>query len=264
MILHLPRLKARRGLLPIDKHPAIGEQDAQVFTCPGCSRPLPNGTWRCPGCGVVLVLGVMLRRALGILGVGVVLGAVVAGSLVLALTGLVPASNGIAADPGVSGATGAQPSAIAEASNGAPVLAPNVPQTAVGALSGTAVVNARLVGDAATLTKILARKGDTTAQIERQLRALGADAAQGIDMTGRMAGWADAAVVRKQLTDFYTLMADTARDGLRASLTDRNAYRSAAWKMLSVVKTLAPLDAGSRSLAGSVNVILPSIGLPGA
>lgn len=264
MILHLPRLKARRGLLPIDKHPAIGEPDAQVFTCPACSRPLPNGTWRCPGCGVVLVLGVMLRRAVGILGIGVVVGAVVTATLMLALTGWLQASSGIAVLPGASGTTGAQPSATATASSGAPVLGPNVPQTAVGALSGTAVVNGRLVADAATLTKILARKGDTTAQIERQLRTLGADAAQGIDMTGRMAGWTEAAAVRKHLNDFYTLMADTARDGLRASLTDRTGYRSAAGKMVGVVRTLAPVDAESRLLAGTVNVILPSIGLPGA
>ena len=34
---------------------AIGDTDANVFTCPACSRPLSEGTSRCPGCGTRLI-----------------------------------------------------------------------------------------------------------------------------------------------------------------------------------------------------------------
>ena len=58
---------------------AIGETDANVFNCPVCARPLSEGTSRCPGCGVRLIMGVQLRRAAAILALGVVLGVLIGG-----------------------------------------------------------------------------------------------------------------------------------------------------------------------------------------
>jgi hypothetical protein len=257
----MPRLKVRAARTRVDRGPAIGDADSHVFSCPGCNRPLPNGTFRCTGCGIRLVLGVKVRRAAGILGIGVIVGVLAAGIIGLTLTGWMQPSGGIAAVPGTTGATGAQPSGAA-ASSAAPALPPNVPRTAVGALGGTAVINKRILADAAVLSKTLAKSGDAVA-IARNLRTLAADAAQGIDMTGRMAGWTDAAAVRKQLNALYGLMADTAHDGLQASLTNKNAYRATAKKMLADVKTVAAVDAASRVLAGTVSVQLPLIGLPG-
>lgn len=264
MLINMPRLKLKRGRPPTVRGPAIGDSDSRVFTCPGCSRPLPNGTWRCPGCGAKLVLGVQLHRAVGILGIGVVVGVISAGILGMTLTGGLP-FGGTAAAPGATGATGAQASAGASASNGVVVLPANVPQTAVGALKGTAVVNARIVADAAALNKVLAKKGDTTAQIARALRVLAADAAQGSDMTGRMAGWADASALKKQLNGFYLSMADTARDGLQGALTDKAGYKSAGKRMVAVVKGLGAVDTASRKLAATVGVeLLPLTGVPKA
>ena len=68
------RGKSRGPKPPEDKGLAIGETDARVFNCPACARPLPNGAWRCTGCGVRLVMGVTLRRALGVLVLGMALG----------------------------------------------------------------------------------------------------------------------------------------------------------------------------------------------
>jgi hypothetical protein len=258
--LSMPRLKVKAARPRADRGPAIGDADSHVFSCPGCNRPLPNGTFRCPGCGIMLVLGVKVRRAAGILGIGVIVGVLAAGIIGLTLTGWTPASGGVAVVPGATGPTGAQASG-AVASAAAPTLPANVPQTAVGALGGTAVINKRILADAAILTKTL--KGGDPVAIARNLRTLAADAAQGIDMTGRMAGWTDATAVRKQLDALYGLMADTAHDGLQASLTNKNAYRATGKKMLTAVKAVAGADAASRVLAGTVSVQLPLIGLPG-
>lgn len=262
MLMNMPRLKVRRARTQTVKGPAIGDADARVFTCPGCSRPLPNGTWKCPGCGVRLLLGVKLQRAGAIAGIGALIGAVAVVILGLTFLGWLGPTAGAAAESGPSGATGATPSGGSGVSGVPAVLPPNVPATAVGALRGTATINARILADAAALNRLLAKKNDQTIPISRALRALGADAQQGIDMTGRMAGWADATDLRKQLTGFYALMADTARDGLQLSLTDKNGYRNAGKKMVAVVKAVAAVDAVSRTLAGTVNMELPLIGLP--
>ncbi len=50
-----------------------------------------------------------------------------------------------------------------------------------------------------------------------------------------MAPWTAAASVQAGLTDFYTTMATTARDGLHAPLADLAAYRATAKAMLKVV-----------------------------
>ena len=58
---------------------AIGEVDAHVFDCPACSRPLPDGTYTCPGCGAHLIMGVRLKRAGAILALGVAIGILIGG-----------------------------------------------------------------------------------------------------------------------------------------------------------------------------------------
>ncbi len=103
----------------------------------------------------------------------------------------------------------------------------------------------------------LERKGVSANELAKGLRALAADAASGIDLTSRMAPWTAAASVQAGLTDFYTTMATTARDGLHAPLADLAAYRSTAKAMLEVVAGLDAVDTASRSLAVSVGLDLP-------
>ena len=234
---------------------AIGETNVRVFNCPSCARPLAEGTWRCSGCGVRLVMGVKLRRALGILTLGIVLGVPL---------GVVATASAVSLSlPGPPAVVVAQPSATpappsAAPSPSAPVTI-NVPQSAISALSGTAVVNGRITVDAATLSKTLANKGATPIEIARALRSLAADATLGIDLAGRLSPWWDAAVVQGRLEDFYQGIAQTAHTGLRASLADAAAYRKAGTDMVRILADLDKVDAASRALASTVDLELPPI-----
>jgi hypothetical protein len=240
--------------------PAIGEIDAHVFTCPACARPLSNGTARCPGCGVHLIIGLRARQAGGILALGVAIGVLV-GVAVTAVT--ISASL-----PSTVQAAAVLPSAAPAVA--VPSLAPpaiTIPiqgahTVAMTALSGTAVVNGRIALDATTLRTTLADRAATTADIARALRSLAADAALGSDLTGRLGVWPAAAPVTTDLETFYRSMAGTARDGLRSSLGDNGSYRAAGAAMLKVLAGLGRVDAASRTLAQTVDLELPPVVLP--
>jgi hypothetical protein len=133
------------------------------------------------------------------------------------------------------------------------------PAGALAALSGTAVINGRITVDAATLAETLSRKGATTIEVARALRSLAADAALGLDLTGRLAPWAEAAPLVAQLDEFYRAVATQARAALRASLADAAGYRRDGAQMLKVLQGLADVDAASRAFAATVGVVLPSI-----
>jgi cell division GTPase FtsZ len=139
-----------------------------------------------------------------------------------------------------------------------------VPSTAISALSGTTVVNGRISVDAATLSETLKKKDVQTIEIARALRSLAADAALGSDLSGRLSPWPEARDVQAQLDSFYQAMAETAKTGLRASLTDTAAYRKAGAAMLVVIKQLDDVDAASRALAESVGIELPPVAIPEA
>lgn len=238
---------------------AIGETDVNVFNCPACERPLSEGTSRCPGCGVRLIMGVMVKRAGAILALGIAFGilfggAVTASAITLSLHDSKPA---IATLPSVAPvAASAAPSSVARVAA--------APQTAISALSGTAVVNGRIAIDATTLSATLATPKATTIEIARALRSLAADAALGSDLVGRLAPWRDAEPVKTQLDAFYQTMAETARIGLRASLTDEASYRTAAASMATVLGSLGEVDSASRTLATTVYLELPPVAFPGA
>jgi hypothetical protein len=68
--------------------------------------------------------------------------------------------------------------------------------------------------------------------------------------------------VKTDLEAFYRQMADTARQGLRASLADSISYRAAGDKMVAALAGLADVDAASRSLAASVELELPPVAIP--
>ncbi|MFL5674748.1 MAG: hypothetical protein ACJ779_07060 [Chloroflexota bacterium] len=239
---------------------AIGDADAHVFTCPACARPLSDGTSRCPGCGTRLIMGVRLKRAGAILALGAVIGVLVGGLTTAAAITLSlhdPARVAPATVP-VAPVAAVVPSALP-----AFVVAPDLgaPVASVSALSGTAVVNGRITADATTLAQALRRSNATAIELARALRSLAADAALGVDLAGRLQPWTEAADVRVGLDDFYRTMADTARQGLRSSLTDDAAYRRAASAMLAVLRKLGDIDARSRALAGTVDLELAPVSL---
>ena len=250
--------KARIAKLAASQGQAIGEADAYVFNCPACARPLSNGTMKCPGCGSRLIMGVLLKRAGAILVLGIAIGVVVGGGLMGSIAMLSASTSATAIQQPVATIPTTAPVAPTVPTAAPPLAA--APQTAISALSGTAVVNGRITVDAMTLKTTLATRGVSTFEIARALRSLAADAALGMDLTGRMAPWTDARHVTAELDAFYRSMASAARDGLRASLTDASAYRASATAMLATIEDLGSVDASSRALAATVSLELPPVG----
>ena len=236
---------------------AIGEMDAHVFNCTTCGRPLADGTWSCPSCGTKYVLGVTVKRASVLLGLGLVFGVVVGGVVTAsAITMSAPAKP-------VEAAVVATPAPVATAMPSAAEVVPvGPPQAAVSALSGTAVVNGRISADAVSLAATLADPTATTSDIARGLRLLSADARQGTDLVARLAPWREADVARGHLDDFYRRMSDTATEALRGSLNDASGYRSSATEMLGVLSRLSAVDTESRALAATIDLELPPVVLP--
>lgn len=238
---------------------AIGEVDAHVFNCPACARPLSDGTNKCPGCGARLIMGVRLKRAGAILALGAAMGLLLGGGATAAAITLSLREP----DPAVVPVASAEPSAPPP--NAEPTFAyvdPGAPQSAMSALSGTAVVNGRIAVDAQTLASTLARSGATTSEIARALRSLAADATLGIDLASRLVIWTDASATQAALDGFYRDMAEAAKAGLRASLTDGVSFRKAGHDMLAVLAKLGAVDAASRVLAATIDLELPPVALP--
>jgi len=256
-------LRGRSGTVigPVpERRFAIGETDERLFDCPGCARPLSVGTSKCPGCGVHLVMGVMLKRAGLILALGIAFGVVAGGAATataISLSRGVPTAIDVAARPVAAGAPVSAPSSRPSE---VPLLA--TPPAAVFALSSTAVVNGRIAVDAVTLSTTLAAKDASSIEIARALRSLAADAALGIDVAGRLGSWRAAGPVMSDLETFYRTMADTARNALRASFADKAGYRSAARDMLKFLEGLGEVDAASRTLAATVDLDLAPVALP--
>ena len=195
---------------------------------------------------------------------GVAIGVLVGGTAITAALGfsLTQSLGGTAVQPSASPiAATAAPSAVVVAP---PVAPPGAPPAAISALSGTAVVNGRIAVDASTLDGTLARRDATTIEIARALRSLAADAALGVDLTGRLRPWTAAAPTMTKLNDFYHSMATTAHLALRAPLSDGRSYRQAAAKMMTVLGSLGDVDASSRTLAATVGLELPPVTLSGS
>jgi hypothetical protein len=242
--------------------PVIGAPDVRLFDCPACGRPLQRGTARCTNCGTRLVGGRPMRRVATFAGVAVVavlvLGAV--GMTALAMSPSQPQTGGV--PTGSAGAS--QPTATAAAPSEPPTTPTGVPAAAAAALGGTAVVNNRITTDAAALAQVLSNAGTPTINVARALRALAADAQLGLDMTGRLTPWTDAAPVAAKLDAFYGGLADAARDALRVSLNDGAAYRRAGAELIAQVRGLAEVDAATRQLAATAGLSLPPLQAAGA
>lgn len=236
----------------------IGEDDANIFDCPACRRPLATGSSRCPGCATRLVAGVKLSKAVGFIVAGGLAGAFIGGGVIGAAAVLAqPATVAVVETPPV-----VAPSSAPIASAPAPVVAPTVPATAVSALRQSALLNQRLVADTAHLAAVLALDEPSSVEIARALRTLAASAAFGDRIAPDVADWPEATAVSVALVDFYAAIGGTAREGLSYSLNSTAAYVAAGEAMLAVMAGLPDLDAAARAVAMTADIDLPVVPLP--
>lgn len=260
----LPR-KARRSP-KAQEHGAIpiGENDADIFDCPTCARPLAVGSSRCPGCRTRLIARVQASRAIGFMVGGLVVGLLVGGGSLAALGALSRPLDATAAAVPIASAVPAATSAAVPIASVAPVQAPQVPSAALSVLVRSAQINERLALDAARLATALAAPVPSTADLSRTLRTLASNAAFGARIAPDLAAWSQGSSLATGLTEFYASIGSIAHEGLAASLANTAAHVAAAQQMLVVIDGLAGLDARARVLASQADVDLPPVTLPAA
>ena len=203
----------------------IGDRDAHVFNCPVCARPLPDGTWECPGCSTHLIFGVTFRRAGGLLAFGAVVGILFGGLAMSVAIGLglptgTTAGNGIIGNPTNPG--GSPKASLAPGA--APVVV--APKAALAAMRQIALLDERMAADGATLKAAV--KANRTGDIARALRTLGADASVGSKYLTGLGTWPDAAAVAVSREAFYASVASTPERDWRSPCRTRRATRRRA------------------------------------
>ena len=125
-----------------------------------------------------------------------------------------------------------------------------IPSPAVSALRQAAIINGRLAGYAVELDRAIAAKSTKGIDIARILRAMSADVLFGIDIAPSIAPWTEATGLSSDLGAFYAAVRDTAQAGLKASVSNTSAYKTAGKRMAKVLSALPKLDARA---AGIVN-----------
>ncbi len=238
---------------------AIGEADAHVFNCPTCSRPLNDGTPKCPGCGTRLIMGVAVRRAMTLIGFGAIVGLFVGGMITsVAIKSLVDPAATAVFDPADGGTVPVATAAAGPSTIPVPSAIPVSP-AALTALRQTALLDARIADDASSLARLAS--GGSANDIAKVLRTLSADAAIGADIAPRLAAWPEAQTLSGDRAAFYGAISTSAHSSLGDSISDTKAYRANAKSMLKVLQQLGPLDAASRTLASVAEVELPPVDL---
>ncbi|MBA2300263.1 MAG: hypothetical protein H0W22_05760 [Chloroflexi bacterium] len=234
----------------------IGEVDANIFACPACSRPLGVGTSLCPSCGTHLIAGVRTSRAVVFVGIGLFSGMILGAGLMAALSVTTPRPLDLAvadAPPIVA------PSQVPVASAAAPPVDAGISSGAMSALRQSTLLNQRVLGDADRLTAALSAPKPSSAVIGPILRTLASTASFGAGVAATVGSWDRGDAVSKDLALFYASIAETADEGLSASFANNRAYVAAAEKMLEIVGGLGAIDAASRTLAASADVVLPPL-----
>jgi ribosomal protein L37AE/L43A len=263
MTVDVARGRARRGkniaTEQISQIAAIGEADANIFSCPRCKRPLAVGISRCTGCGLRMVGGVPLMRVAGFVAAGLVLGLLVGGGAVVAVTALSrPVDKPLAQAP--ANVTPAAPSTAPVAPTAAaPAVNPGIPASAVSALRQSTILNQRLLADADKLAAALRAGSPSGAEIAPLLRTMASTASFGDRLAPAVADWSDGAAVSQGLTTLYAAVGRVAEDGLSASVQNGRAYADAGKRMLAVLSQITELDAASRALAASADLELPPL-----
>lgn len=235
---------------------AIGEIDANIFNCPACARPLGIGTPRCPGCSTRLVAGVTMGKAASFVVVGLSFGMLIGGGSVALAASMNRPSTVVAAEPPPIVVPSQVPVASAVAP---PVIDPTVPSAASSALRQSAVVNQRIVADAARLTAALDAARPSATDIAPILRGLASTAGFGDRVAPDIADWGEGATLSQALVTFYAAIGGAADDGLAASLSNDRAYVDAGRRMMAILGGLIDLDAAARTLAADADVDLPPL-----
>ena len=260
MTVDAVRGRARRGKNVTIEQAAIGEADANIFNCPRCARPLAVGSSRCAGCSLRMVAGVPLTRVSGFVAAGLVLGLLVGGGLVAAVSLMTrPVATPVAQTP-----TTVLPSAVPVVpSVAAPVVdpaIPAIPAAAASALRQSTTLNQRLLADADRLAAVLASDRPSGAEIAPLLRAMASTASFGDRLAPNVAQWADGAAVSEGLATLYAAVGRVAEEGLTASVQNNRAYVDAGKRMLVVLDEVTGLDTASRELAATADLELPPLG----
>jgi hypothetical protein len=231
---------------------AIGDPGDRVFSCPRCARPLGKGQGRCPGCGTLLVAGVVGRTAMAFIAAGIVIG-MIGGAMIA----------GLALGPGraVLGAAGSSGATAATAPGGGladPTAGPvRLPAGTAPGLVEVATLNDRLDASTAALARALKPRHPSSAEIAPLLRRIAADARSGEQAARRIAAWQPAATLADRLTTLYTSLAATATTGLGAPLADNGAYAAAGKRMQKALKGLNSADEMTKAVASLAGVELP-------
>ena len=232
---------------------AIGENDANIFHCPRCSRPQAVGTTRCAGCGLRTVAGIPLGKVAGFVAVGLIAGLLLGGGSVAAISLLTKPAGHAAAVVNEDGTP------VAPGATMRPTLDPTVPRPALAALRQLALVNQRLLTDGRRLRNALDASRPAGSDIAPILRSIVATSSIGQRVTPTIDDWDAAAPVSASLQTFYTSVSSAGEDGLAASIRNSDAYVSAGKRILKLLEKIPGLDADARALAASAGAELPAL-----
>jgi len=256
MAINRSLLKIGRPSLGRTKRPpeplAVGEVEANVFTCPNCARPLANGANLCPGCGTRLIAGVRARLAMTFMVVGLIAGTMLGAGSMLVVGGR---SSAPATDS--TGVTGQVPGAGAAVGTSATPVQPadvGVPSKPYSALRQAAVINGRLSGYAAELDQALKSRSTKGIDIARILRSMSADVVFGLAVAPTVAGWPEAADLSSDLERFYAKVRDAAQASLKASVSNGAAYKAAGKRMAKLLAALPALEARSAEIVAAAGL----------
>lgn len=246
----------RRGTTADEGALPIGEADANIFDCPGCSRPLATGTSKCPNCGSRLLAGVKLSKASAFIGTGLAIGLLIGGGGMALSAALTPT---VAAPP-VDAPPVVTPSQAPVSSVAPPPIDPAIPTAAVSALRQSAEVNQRILVDANLLAAELASGSADGKSIAPILRSLAATAKFGDRLSPAIGTWDQGMLLSQQLVTFYAAIGGAADDGLSAAISNDRAYVKAAERMMQIIAGVTDLDLASRALAAEAKIELPIVG----
>jgi hypothetical protein len=234
----------------------IGDADAHVFNCPVCARPLPDGTWKCPGCSTRLVFGVTLKRAGGLLSFGLVVGILLGGLAMSVAIGLgLPATT--QAGTGLPGTINPGGGPTASLAPGETPVSAVAPKASLAAMRQIALLDQRFAEDGASLASAV--KANRPDNIARALRALGADAAVGAKYIDALSSWPAATELAASRSAFYDKVTSTSRAALAKSVSNKTAYKASGKSMLTVLKKVPKLDTDARTLAATAGSQLPVV-----
>jgi len=239
------------GFRPVDAAPDPAPSAAPAggtVGCPACGQPIAKGARRCSSCGARLLLGVPARRASTLVGSGLFAGVLVGGLLFGAL---LPRD-----------ATSASGSNLGPAASG-PTLTPVSPNAAA-ALRGTTALNGRLADEADPLAAMLRETSFPSQDAVKAFRRMSIDVRSASAMVAALGDWPEAATHQSELADFYEQLTSEINDGLAASATSAESYRTATTTILSTLRKIVQLDASARTLAASAGIELQPVAIPAA